>query len=825
MPSRLRRAVLPCLCVLLAIAAAARAQPQPPAAVTGSVVDGATGEPIPGAAVASGAATVAADAAGRFTVPLAPGDTALRVTADGYLDAAVAVDPAASAPRPVLEVLLFRNTFAETVQVVSPRPAPERPSATPVETEQVLEVAGAFDNVFRTLNLLPGVALTGDFNSRLAVRGGTPDQNLTVMDGVEIHNPFRLFGLVSAFNPETVERFELTAGGFGAAYGDRLSSLLVVDNRTGGRRFEGSASSSVTDANVVLEGAAPGGGSWLLTGRRTWYDLVAGLVTDQNLPSFTDFQLQGDWTFGPGHRLSVFGLTSREDADFSIADPDDPESRDTGRLASEAGNDLASVRLDALLGAAGTSRTIVSWYRNTDLIGFDGTFESDTRRSNTPDDRTAIGLDTVVFDRTIDVRDLSLRQEFALPLAPAHALDAGVELHRLGSRVGLSIAGDRNDTAANPSSVQGGAGLPAYLDSTLGGTRGGAWVQDRWTVAPRLSVEPGLRIDWSTVNGGVIASPRFAATFGLAPTRRVRVAGGLYTQSPGYEKLIQSDYFFDLSPEYVADLRHERAAHLVAGFEQDLAGGALVRVEGYYKTFDDLIVGRLESEAERRARVARYDFPAGLREDVPAAARITSTPVNGGAGTAHGVDAYLARTAPGARLTGWLTWAWGRANRETYGLRYPFEYDRRHAFNAVGRLRLNDRWSVAATAQVAAGFPYTPAAGVRVAAEEDARGRLVPARDAAGALVYGVDLGGLDRLQRGRLPLYARVDLRIGHRPGGADGRWSWYVEVINLLNRDNPVALETSLVHDPGGAAPRIVETPTAGFPIIPSFGVRLRF
>ena len=76
---------------------------------------------------------------------------------------------------------------------------------------------------------------TADFDSRIAVRGGGPDQNLTVMDGVEIHNPYRLFGLTSAFNPETVENFELTAGGFSPKYGDRLSSLLVVENRAGTR--------------------------------------------------------------------------------------------------------------------------------------------------------------------------------------------------------------------------------------------------------------------------------------------------------------------------------------------------------------------------------------------------------------------------------------------------------------------------------------------------------------------------------------------------------------------------------------------------------------
>ncbi len=803
-----------------------QAHEQVPPIVAGVVIDGAGGAPVPAATVAGGSETVTTDAAGRFAVTLAAEDAVLRVAADGYLETTVALEPAAARTGAELEILLFRNTFAETVQVLSaPAAAPERPSATPVAAEEVFEVAGSFDNVFRTLDTLPGVASTGDFGSRLAVRGGTPDQNLTVMDGVEIHNPYRLFGLVSAFNPETVERFELTAGGFGAPYGDRLSSLLVVDNRIGERGFTGSSAAGVTDANVVLEGAAPGGGSWLASARRTWYDLVAGLVTDQNLPAFADVQIQAHWTFGPGHRLALFGLTSRENADFRFDDEDDEASRDTGRLVSEAGNDLASLRFDALLGGAATSRTTVSWYRNTDQLGVDAAFESSARRSNAPDDEVAVGLTAFAFDRDLAVRDLAVRQELAFPLSPAHTLDAGVELHRLASGVDLSITGDRNESVANPSSVRGGTGLPDRLDSALGGTRGGAWVQDRYSITPRLAIEPGLRLDWSTVNGEAVLSPRFAATVALGRASRLRVAGGLYTQSPGYEKLIQSDYFFDLSPAVVGDLRHERSAHLVTGFEKDLGADTLFRVEGYYKTFDELIVGGLESEADRRARIERHDFPAALQASIPAAARITSAPVNGGGGTAYGVDAYLVRSDPAARLAGWLSYAWGRADRDTYGLRYPFEYDRRHAFNAVGRYRLGDRWSVAATAQVATGFPHTPAIGVRVAADEDARGRLVPARDADGALVYAVDFGGLDALQRGRLPLYARVDLRIAHQPGGPSGRWSWYVEVINLLNRDNPVEMETSLAHDPDGRVPRIVESPTAGFPIVPSFGVRVRF
>ena len=104
--------------------------------------------------------------------------------------------------------------FREEVEVVGRAPAEaQAPSELPVRPLDVMAVAGAGENVFRTLQTLPGIAATTEFDSRIAVRGGSPDQNLTVMDGVEIHNPYRLFGLTSAFNPETVSGFELYAGG------------------------------------------------------------------------------------------------------------------------------------------------------------------------------------------------------------------------------------------------------------------------------------------------------------------------------------------------------------------------------------------------------------------------------------------------------------------------------------------------------------------------------------------------------------------------------------------------------------------------------------
>jgi TonB dependent receptor len=101
----------------------------------------------------------------------------------------------------------------------------------------------------------------------------------------------------------------------------------------------------------------------------------------------------------------------------------------------------------------------------------------------------------------------------------------------------------------------------------------------------------------------------------------------------------------------------------------------------------------------------------------------------------------------------------------------------------------------------------------------------VPKRDAQGLPFWETDLGGTDNLSSARLPAFARVDLRATWKPRGARGRWQLYLDVINLLNRDNAGIVEASLEHDPGADRPRLVEERGAGIPFLPSVGVRFRF
>jgi hypothetical protein len=397
-------------------------------------------------------------------------------------------------------------------------------------------------------------------------------------------------------------------------------------------------------------------------------------------------------------------------------------------------------------------------------------------------------------------------------------------------RTGTSwrIAGDRNPDAANGSSVQGGAGLPDELDSAVDSARAGAWVQDRWDATDALSIEGGLRLDWSGVNQATTLAPRLSLTYRIGDATRVRAGGGLFTQSPGYEKLVQSDYFVDLTGRYGRSLRYEKAWHAVVGLERDLGGGTSARVEGYWKRLEDLVVGRLETEPERAARVALYDFPAELASSVPTEALITSFPENSARGRSWGFDVLLQkRAAPGARLSGWASYTYASARRDEYGSSLPFEYDRPHAATLVGSWRFSPRWDLAATLRGYSGFPRTPVLGLRVAADETEDGRYVPALDVEGRYVYETNRGGVSNLNTARLPAFARLDLRLSWKPRGTEGRWMFYLDVINATNRKNAGQVTSTLEYDPASPVdqPRLVEKPDVAIPFLPSFGVRFRF
>jgi hypothetical protein len=175
------------------------------------------------------------------------------------------------------------------------------------------------------------------------------------------------------------------------------------------------------------------------------------------------------------------------------------------------------------------------------------------------------------------------------------------------------------------------------------------------------------------------------------------------------------------------------------------------------------------------------------------------------------------------RLTGWLSYSLAHTEQEIYGRRVPFSYDRGHSFSAVWNWRATDRWTIAGTARVASGFPWTPPTGIRVASREQGS-RLVPRTLGPNRFELEVAPGGVADLNSRRMPMFSRMDLRFAYRPRGANGRWEIYFEVLNALNHKNAFFVDQNIVS--GGAnGPQLQEEVVGAFPRIPTFGVRFRF
>jgi hypothetical protein len=135
---------------------------------------------------------------------------------------------------------------------------------------------GVEADVLRIIQQSAGVSSTGDATTRYYVRGGGSDQNLILLNGATLYNPYHALGVFSVIDPEMISSAEFYRGGFGPQYGGRLSSILNVATRRGNRnRISAVGEASMIAGKAAVEGPLPHG-SFLVTGRKSYYSDVLG---------------------------------------------------------------------------------------------------------------------------------------------------------------------------------------------------------------------------------------------------------------------------------------------------------------------------------------------------------------------------------------------------------------------------------------------------------------------------------------------------------------------------------------------------------------------
>ena len=738
---------------LLSALLLATAQPQADSLATlqGRVTDAGTAAPIAQAAVTIAGTRLGTltDANGAFTLTRLPAGAATVVIGRiGYatqsrqltLRAGI-TDTLTVALRPASAALEAVRIAAQTTEreqfTLSPNPGL---FAVRGETLRRVPVIGEPD-VLRVVQLMPGVVATNDFNAGYNVRGGESDQNLVLLDGYPIYNPFHLAGLFGTFIDETVGEFELMPGGFPARYGTRLSSVLSVTPKAEERSgVHGTVAASVLASTLSLGGTVGGRTSWNVAGRRTYADRFVALISDQSLPYwFTDVQAHIRHQLASGGTLSLTAYTGEDVLAGLLGGFGDSTQAGTGDLRFDWGNTLVGAAWEqpvrSLLG--GDSARVM---QRLSLTGF-GT-----------------GLDLGAGSLTLD-NSLSERRAWGevSRWRGRHETLLGYEwsAYRVRYDVDAPAAGDDQLFRVRQNPTAGAL----YVDHTVR--------------ASSVTARVGVRAETVTGTGWTGFSPRLSVKWFANEDLAFTLAGGRTTQwTPALRNEQAPVRLFDFWLTSDRDTPVAQAWQTIGGVERWFGGNRFVRVEAYHKSY-----GRLPSSN-------LFNDPAVRGDEF-----IVTT------GRSYGVDVLLRQLERGA-LSGWLAYSYGVSTRDGENGRFAPVQDRRHNLNVVSSWRPGGKWSYGVRLGVGTGTPFTDVEGQLVRRRYDAvtNSFTNDDRDAEREPIGGVR-------NAARYPLFQRLDLSVTRTSTGRR-TWSPYLSLINAYNARNVFTYVFDYVANPPSRA-----------------------
>ncbi len=767
--------------MVLALAGGAGAQ-QPVrtlGAIEGRVVDSASGAPRAGVAVFISGTTRGAltDDAGRFALTdLLPGDVLIRARRLGYRPVELPVAVRAGAVTTVELRLAVAPVTLGAVEARARSGERERfelrPNVGTISlTPSALSSVPSFGepDVLKAVAMMPGVNARNDFSSGYNVRGGESDQNLILLDGYPIYNPFHLGGLFSTFLDETVGSIDLLTGGFGAAYGGRLSSVLDVSSAEPSRAgMHGTAGISVIASSLSLGSAsADGRSSWTVSGRRTYADKLVAALSDKSFPyHFSDAQFHGVRALGRGNlRLEVSGYAGTDllDGDFAALGDSATAALGGGTFKFDWGN--------ALLGA--TLRDVWREGARLPLLGAADSVGAEQKLSVT---RFSTGLNLGEGALLLGNSVRELRAAGALHWhRGAHERRIGYEASTYA--IHYDVTSSATDAPLFTLSQSPTAAALYYLEG--------------WKPARRLVAEVGVRAEHLTSRGWSGLSPRASVKYFVNHDLALSAAVGEYAQwlhSLNREDIPVRVFDFWVASDQYTEV--SRARHFVLGLEQWLGPLRFARVEGWVKRYDHLIEQNTADDPGQRGD----EF---LDSE----------------GTSYGVDLMLRQLEVG-EFGGWLSYTYGVSARRRDGTGYWPGHDRRHNLNLVGTWKPSSRYTYSARLGLSSGTPYTDIVGQIV------RRNYNPATRTFGSGANSTNVEPIGGAHNGsRYPFFQRLDLGVSRAGQWRGMQVTPYFSVVNAYNAKNVFIYTFDYTNNPP------TREASSQFPFLPSVGLTVAF
>lgn len=649
--------------------------------------------------------------------------------------------------------------------------------------EQIKMLPGLAEaDVLRAIEVLPGVVSTSDFSSSFNVRGGAADQNLILLDGFPIYNPFHLGGLFSVFNADAVARAELFAGGFGAEYGGRVSSVLSVESRTDvPERVEVDAGVSVLASRLLVAAPMPGAvagllggdeGSWRISARRSYFDALLEPLVDFPY-HLTDLQAHASLATRGGGSVSLTGYWGEDVLDLSdFTPPGDDDASDILRIRWNWGNSVVGARWRQPIGA---------WVADTRL--------GVTRFG---EDLGFLDFDDVTFSS--GVRQSTLRSDWG---------------RDLGARTGIKIGGAVERLSAENLAEAGGT---TFFETRSAGTLASGYGSVLWRPTDRWLVEPGLRVD-SWLNDGesfTTLAPRFAVKrfWGAERDGAVKLAVGRYTQ---FVQSLRNEEFPVSNDNWVlagAGIPVVVSDQAQLGVEKFWGDQWYASAEAYWRSFDGL---------------TDFNFVDDPNDPTDEFAS--------GDGRSYGLDLLVRREQ--GRLNGFVAVSLLRAEQtlpdpQTAGfddlpptVTFPPIYDRRVDIDLVLQYRLPWNVEFGTRWNFGSGLPYTrPIAQYFDWEYDPATGVYRPAGADFGADHEHVPLEVLvGERNAQRYPAYHRLDLTARRRFERRWGSFTPYLQLLNAYNQRNVLFYFYNYDKLPP------TRSGLSMFPALPALGIEVSF
>ena len=506
-------------------------------------------------------------------------------------------------------------------------------------------------DVFRSLQLLPGVAQSSDYSSGLYIRGGDPGQTLILLDRTKIYNPSHVFGFFSSFNTDAIKDVRLYKGGFPATYGGVIGSVLDVQNKDGNRReTDGKLSVGLLASRAFAEGPYSRG-SWMAALRRSTLEpLLIAFEDIDAVPRafyFYDFNGKINIDVSRDDKLSFSFYAGSDYLRSTFTEGVEIKLLYGNRTVTGSWVHLWSNQFF-------TNATITStWYESTPSATFSGTN----------------------FKQVNRVVETSVRADFEYYAGSKHDIVGGLWAGIFDAP--LTNFFDDREVFHTRNRVE----------------HASLYLQDTYRPTTNWSFTAGLRATYYGYGHYFTLAPRFSMERQLGPDVRMQASAGRYYQ---FLTLISNEVFsgFDFWLTSGDGVKPAYGDQYILGLKTNLFEGITLDTEVYYRTMRQLFVLDPFSTGLAGLEYAElFAFGKGAAGGLEIQLSRQSGRVNG----------FIAYTLANTNRY------FPRLNQDTFGMprSYSPRNDRLHDLNVVGQWRISRRWELGAVFTYATGQAYT----------------------------------------------------------------------------------------------------------------------